>query len=297
MSEQTVKAINRLDSSLSSMMKEQNKSLQSSIAPLKELPSMMQSQTESFVNSMSDNIRAQILVAMAQEKGKLSGSEQLVKEELSEIDQITLALEKKIHRIKNEKAQMLHEIEADAYKTIESFDASIFNLTRKTFRENIHLQMQNRIAPTFKMNKAIGSSSAENRTNWFNKIHSELDNGLNNYAKLLDESSEKASSLAYKTDDLKDTNVPIICIEYEEDGKRIEELIIAPQLNAQQETVSQLDWLKDKIDSFDQFFNHAFVEKYDISSISPDQLLSLSKQMTTEVDDQEVTEGEVSNEN
>jgi len=296
MSEQTVKAINRLDSSLSSMMKEQNKSLQNTISPLKELPSMMQSQTQSFVNSMSDNIRAQILVAMAQEKGKLSGSEKLVTEELSEIDRITIALEKKISRIKNEKAQMLHEIESDTYKTIESFDAPVFNLTRKTFRENIHVPIQNSIAPTFNINRAIGSSSAENRTNWFKKIHTELDKGLKNYAKLLDESSEKASSLAYKTGNLQDTNIPIICIEYEENGEQKQEFIIAPKLNEEHETVSQLGWLKDKIESMEQFLNQAFVETYDISSISPHQLLALSKEVTVEINDKDVEEEEVNNE-
>lgn len=294
MSEQTVGAIKNLNSSLTEVARAQTKELIKTLAPVKELPSLVETQTKSLLDSMSDNTSAQILIAIAQEKGKLSGGEKLVEEELMQIDRISSELDKKMHSIKQEKSKMMQDIEKDVYNSIDAMDASILNLTRKNFYQSVHLPMQKNVLPSYEENVRVASHSTSNRESWFKGLHEQLSQKLNNYASLLDESSEKASSLAYESKKLEETiAVPIVLVEEQEDETTNKQLFIAPDISSDGTISSQIPWLEEKLEDKELFMANAFRQTIELDALDAYALLALDMEEQTK--QEEVTSTETSN--
>lgn len=273
--ENIVKALGEQIQAIGRSIQKQSELLFDALAPLKKLPELLQIQTKAVQESMSDNIRAQILVAIANQKGTLASKDIQIKEELQQVSRIEGKLKKTVDKIHQEKRGYLAKIAQETESSVDQLDAPVLNLTRRVFMSAIHLPMAEAIIPNMQLATGVGIGSSECRRLVFDKINQDVVNGLNFYRELVRDARQKAAELAHRDVELpEEFDVPLLAVEYEENGQVKRKIFAGPTVTPEGEISEQIPWFREHIVDEDALWRSALKPAAKGDSYTADQILN-----------------------
>ncbi|MEX0321480.1 MAG: hypothetical protein AB3N63_04935 [Puniceicoccaceae bacterium] len=226
--EQVVNAINRAASDIMSAVRSGFSNLQSAIEPIRQLPSLIHAQIESTTRGFHDSIRAQILIAIAQEKGRIGAQEQQIKEELIDVDEVRHKLNRDVQALEDDTRKSINEIERSAVDQVMELDGVVIGLQNYAYKDAIGDPVASEIAPFWTLSTALGKGSAASRGILFNNETARLADQADSIIQQCAEIEDKARGFQNEGILPEDIEVPFLIVEYEEAGSAKKELYVMP---------------------------------------------------------------------
>jgi len=271
--EKIIQALNEQLKTLVKGMQKQSEMLFDALAPIKKLPELIQIQTKAVQNALSDNIRAQVLIAIANQKGTLASKDIQIQEELQQVNRIEEKLKRTVSKIHDEKRGYLRKIDQETNSSVDLLDAPVMNLTRKFFMSAIHLPMAEQVIPTLQLANGVGLGSRECRKLAFDKAFQKIRYGLGFYKELLAEARERAAALAHlEVKESLEIKAPVIAVEYEIDGQLQRQFFFAPTANNEGDLIGRAAWMEKYLNNPSQFYGDALTENLRFEELGPEQL-------------------------
>jgi hypothetical protein len=247
MSEPVVKAIGTLQTTLGRLQEQQTKVLLDSMAPLKNLPQITETQTRQLLEAAYDGVRAQVLVAIAQQSGQLGAKESQINEELQEIKELQEAAEERAHALSDSMHRQLDEISETTRELVDQMDKPVLDLGRKVFSESVFLPYTEQVVPHWRLQVAVGQGSREVRRLSFNQGYKGVVSRVNHYLSEVDKLQDLARDLRVDQDLPDEIGIPICIVQYRDEEALKDKIYIAPKLVNENKVTSSLHWFVAKI--------------------------------------------------
>ena len=244
MSEPVVRAIHALEKAIGRMNKEQTKAMADMNAPLSRLPEISETQTRQTIEAVYDGVKAQVLVAIAQQRGLLGARESQISEELEEVDRLRRSAEAQTQAMQDKMLPQLEEISENARQMVEQLDRPVMDLGRRVFTESVFLPYTEKVVPHWRLQVGVGIGSQQMRKMTFERGYKRIERRVEDYLQEVEELQATAEDLAYDLDLPELMKIPLCVVSYEEGGKGQAVIYVAPALDSNKKTVvSALPWL------------------------------------------------------
>ena len=272
MSEQVVQAINSLQKSLGRINEEQTRALIKILAPLSQLPQIAETQARESVEAAYDVVRAQVLIAIAQQKGQLGARESQINEELREVERLRKAAEKRAEVLRENLKRQLEEISVNTAQLVEQMDRPVMDLGRRVFTEAVFLPYTEHVIPHWSLQVGVGIGSQEVRRLTLEHGYNEIRTRVEQYLTEVEELQAITNRLSSHKELPADLSVPICLVTYEEEGMEREHVYLAPAVGTEGEIVhSPLVWLHNMIkDNINKFRGHLLSQMREIMRLVAD---------------------------
>ena len=245
--ESLVNAIDRLIRAISDMMKRQTDLLVKHLGPLRELPRIVGEVREDMVRGFSTVAKSQIMIALAEHKGRYQALNDLMEEETSEIANVRERVTSGADAIREGAMERIRDLDSDLQKNIDQMDGALLDLGRSLFPTAVYDAHADEVVPGWQLHVRTMIGSSQSRNHILNDDTQRFAQRLAMYEKHCEALQEQAKSLAGPKSQgtPKDLLIPVCFVEYDKAyGKKNLDVIVAPRTSSSGSTVeSALPWL------------------------------------------------------
>lgn len=200
----------------------------SALAPVTELPQLVNDQTKRLYDGMADTTRMQILVALAEQNGVVGANESRIRDEMEMVSRIRARLEERVRELREKSVEELARVDTAVRQHVEKLDGPVLALGRGVFRQAIFQPLIEKIAPFWGLLGDLGKRSASRRTDLFAVQAAALLDRLANWDRQADELRRKTAAFRHSPVSRDSHRVPVLLATYETDGRDHRVMWIAP---------------------------------------------------------------------
>lgn len=243
--QQVVRAIGELTKALTKIIREQAKMIFDALAPVKKLPELIGLQTKTLQEGIYDSVQAQILIAIAQQKGRVASLENRIKEELAQVEKIEALTRKKVEDVRATTEKPILQLDRDVQTTVHELDGPVLDLGQVTYPEVVHQPYAWEIAPRWQLSAQLGEASMQRRGRILEQDLGGIVQRVKAYRNDCERLKKQAKDLVYDGRLPDRLHLPLCAVLYEEKGKLCSRLVVAPGFDRANARLKPLyDWLQ-----------------------------------------------------
>ena len=227
MSESLIRVIENCKNTVVGTIQQQMQQLISVLSPLAKLPQLVDTAIKNMMSGFGDNIRAQMLIAIAEQRGKVGSHENQIREELQQVEKVRERISQRAEEVEYESVKELDKLDKSCAHSVNQLDGPVLDLARKVFPQNIGGPLSDTIVPFWSLLTGLGKGSAASRS-------TALEDNISDFNSRLTDLKKEMSAIRAKTESYRhsrkceDIEIPYLVFEVEHAGKTEQKIILCP---------------------------------------------------------------------
>lgn len=199
------------------------------IAPISELPKIVNDQTLRIREGFNDSIRSRVLIAIAEQQGQVGGNESRIEEELKIIEKLRCRLEQRVEELHEKTSAELKRIDEAVHRQVEKLDGPVLALGRVVFQGALFEPLRQKISPFWDLLDKLGYKSGRLRGERFQKAATKARDSVANWQRKVESLKQRLGE--YRSDAALGKaaiKVPLCVITTQVNGRIEHHVYVAP---------------------------------------------------------------------
>lgn len=250
--EQVVEALRRVVRVISEGFEKQTSVLIKYLEPIRDLPRIIGEVRKDMVRGFSDVAKAQVMVAIAEQKGRYDARQELMQLEQEQISALAARLEEERERIHESAEKDASDVDADLHTHIEQMDGPLLDLGRELFPVLVHRPYSTDLVPGWQLLSSVRRGTAIGRNLILEHDLQRFECHVERYEEHCRTLREQADVLSCPSESVADTDVliPVLFVEKQqrEGSTKDVDIIVAPEVDGEGHLKSALPSFQKRIE-------------------------------------------------
>lgn len=234
--EQVVEALRRVIRAMNEGFEKQTSILIGYLEPIRDLPRIIGEVRKDMIRGLSDVAKAQVMVAIAEQKGKHDARQELIQLEQEQLAALAVRLEEEQERIQESAEKKASRVDADLHASIEEMDGPLLDLGREFFPALIFGPYATDLVPGWQLLASVRHGTTIGRNLILGHDLEQLKQRVERYEEHCRTLREQVQTLASQRENAADAEllIPVLLVETRrrERSESHVDVFIAPDTNS-----------------------------------------------------------------